>query len=64
MKEFIRLGTQFVGYRDHAKKLEGTFLSASFAKHTPLFCHNFLLSLIMQKILRNPTNVLTLLLSS
>ncbi|KAK1618979.1 hypothetical protein QYE76_024496 [Lolium multiflorum] len=22
MKEFIRLGTQFVGYRDHAKKLE------------------------------------------
>ncbi|KAK1679685.1 hypothetical protein QYE76_040533 [Lolium multiflorum] len=23
MKEFIRLGTQFVGYRDHTKKLEG-----------------------------------------
>ncbi|KAK1628611.1 hypothetical protein QYE76_002926 [Lolium multiflorum] len=23
MKEFIRLGTQFFGYRDHAKKLEG-----------------------------------------
>ncbi|KAK1606065.1 hypothetical protein QYE76_029738 [Lolium multiflorum] len=24
MKEFIRLGTQFVGYRDHAKKVEET----------------------------------------
>jgi hypothetical protein len=23
MKEFIRLGTQFIGYRDHANKLEG-----------------------------------------
>ncbi|KAK1618841.1 hypothetical protein QYE76_024358 [Lolium multiflorum] len=23
MKEFIRLGTQFIGYRDHAKRLEG-----------------------------------------
>ncbi|KAK1684405.1 hypothetical protein QYE76_045253 [Lolium multiflorum] len=23
MKEFIRLGTHFIGYRDHAKKLEG-----------------------------------------
>jgi hypothetical protein len=25
MKEFIRLGTQFIGYRDHANKLEGIF---------------------------------------
>lgn len=32
MKEFIRLGTQFVGYRDHAKKLEGTIFTASSAK--------------------------------
>jgi hypothetical protein len=23
MKEFIRLGTQFIGYRDHADKLKG-----------------------------------------
>jgi hypothetical protein len=23
MKEFIRLGTQFIGYRDHANMLEG-----------------------------------------
>jgi hypothetical protein len=26
MKEFIRLGTQFVGYRDHANKLKGILL--------------------------------------
>jgi hypothetical protein len=29
MKEFIRLGTQFVGYRGHAKKVEGTIFAAS-----------------------------------
>ena len=28
MKEFIRLGTQFVGYRDHANRLEGTIFAA------------------------------------
>jgi hypothetical protein len=27
MKEFIRLGTQFVGYRDFSKKLEGIIFS-------------------------------------
>ena len=26
MQEFIRLGTQFVGYRDYAKKAEGNTL--------------------------------------
>ncbi|XP_051196322.1 uncharacterized protein [Lolium perenne] len=29
MKEFIRLGTQFVGYRDHAKKLEANLAEAN-----------------------------------
>ncbi|KAK1678045.1 hypothetical protein QYE76_038893 [Lolium multiflorum] len=29
MKEFIRLGTQFVGYRDHSKKLEGQLAEAN-----------------------------------
>ncbi|KAK1604098.1 hypothetical protein QYE76_027771 [Lolium multiflorum] len=29
MKEFIRLGTQFVGYRDHTKKLEGELAEAN-----------------------------------
>ncbi|KAK1652337.1 hypothetical protein QYE76_070142 [Lolium multiflorum] len=29
MKEFIRLGTQFVGYRDHTKKLEGDLAEAN-----------------------------------
>ncbi|KAK1682511.1 hypothetical protein QYE76_043359 [Lolium multiflorum] len=29
MKEFIRLGTQFVGYRDHSKKLEGELAEAN-----------------------------------
>ncbi|KAK1699486.1 hypothetical protein QYE76_016183 [Lolium multiflorum] len=29
MKEFIRLGTQFVGYRDHAKKLEETLAESN-----------------------------------
>ncbi|KAK1686268.1 hypothetical protein QYE76_047116 [Lolium multiflorum] len=29
MKEFIRLGTQFIGYRDHAKKLEANLAEAN-----------------------------------
>ncbi|KAK1651810.1 hypothetical protein QYE76_069615 [Lolium multiflorum] len=29
MKEFIRLGTQFVGYRDHSTKLEGQLAEAN-----------------------------------
>ncbi|KAK1693776.1 hypothetical protein QYE76_010473 [Lolium multiflorum] len=29
MKEFIRLGTQFVGYHDHAKKLEANLAEAN-----------------------------------
>ncbi|KAK1680777.1 hypothetical protein QYE76_041625 [Lolium multiflorum] len=29
MKEFIRLGTQFVGYRDHTKKLEESLANAN-----------------------------------
>ncbi|KAK1613207.1 hypothetical protein QYE76_036880 [Lolium multiflorum] len=29
MKEFIRLGTQFVGYRDHAKELEANLAEAN-----------------------------------
>ncbi|KAK1647926.1 hypothetical protein QYE76_065731 [Lolium multiflorum] len=29
MKEFIRLGTQFVGYRDYSKKLEGDLAEAN-----------------------------------
>ncbi|KAK1633085.1 hypothetical protein QYE76_007400 [Lolium multiflorum] len=29
MKEFIRLGTQFIGYHDHAKKLEDTLAKAN-----------------------------------
>ncbi|KAK1613677.1 hypothetical protein QYE76_019194 [Lolium multiflorum] len=29
MKEFIRLGTQFIGYRDHAKKLEVNLAEAN-----------------------------------
>ncbi|KAK1661806.1 hypothetical protein QYE76_049965 [Lolium multiflorum] len=29
MKEFIRLGTQFVGYRDHTNKLEGDLAEAN-----------------------------------
>ncbi|KAK1615873.1 hypothetical protein QYE76_021390 [Lolium multiflorum] len=29
MKEFIRLGTQFIGYRDHAKKLEDNLAEAN-----------------------------------
>ncbi|KAK1629000.1 hypothetical protein QYE76_003315 [Lolium multiflorum] len=29
MKEFIRLGTQFVGYRDHAKKLEANLAESN-----------------------------------
>jgi hypothetical protein len=27
MQQFIRLGTQFVGYHDHANKLEGTIFT-------------------------------------
>ncbi|KAK1649177.1 hypothetical protein QYE76_066982 [Lolium multiflorum] len=51
MKEFIRLGTQFVGYRDYTKKLEGSALAPeslvlrriTFRDHQPSTCSWLLL---------------------
>jgi hypothetical protein len=65
MKELIRFGTQFIGYRDYAAKLEGTF--CFLVEHIlSLFLLQFFYSpaLHWQKNLRKPTNVLTLLLLS
>ena len=59
MKEFIRLGTQFIGYRDYATKLEGTlfFLLLLSIALIHFFCHDFLLSLILPASLAEANNL-------
>jgi hypothetical protein len=58
MKEFIRLGTQFIGYRDYATKLEGTlfFLLLLSIAFLHFFCHEILLSLILLASLAEANN--------
>ena len=42
MQQFIRLGTQFVGYRDHANSLKGNSLISSLSNNfSLLLCFNF-----------------------
>jgi hypothetical protein len=44
MKEFIRLGTQFIGYRDYADNLKGIPLVSSYRVNFPLlFCRNIVI---------------------
>jgi hypothetical protein len=40
MKEFIRLGTQFVEYRDYAKKTEGIILLLLLVNDLTITCYH------------------------